>query len=243
MRILKCNIAELKILLKLRYDRTYNQALAYEATDDWEEDEADWVIDFPKDMLEDYQKKEYPRLSIDDVEYMMTGSLFYRKLIKNNGLMLHSSAVVVDDYAYLFSANSGTGKSTHTGLWLEYFQDRAYILNDDKPAVRNIDGQWYAFGTPWSGKHDISVNEKVKLGAIVFLERSEVNWIRSAQIQESIKLFFAQTTRKLYLEENMDRLLKVLEAVITENPMYIMGCNISNDAVLMAYETIRRDKI
>ena len=51
---------------------------------------------------------------------------------------------MVDDYAYVFSADSGTGKSTHTQLWLEHFGDRAYILNDDKPAIRLIDGKVYA---------------------------------------------------------------------------------------------------
>ena len=75
-------------------------------------------------------------------------------------MLLHSSAVVVDGYAYLFSADSGTGKSTHTGLWKQHFGDRAYIINDDKPAIRKVDGEWYVFGTPWSGKTDTSVNPR-----------------------------------------------------------------------------------
>ncbi|MBR3644907.1 MAG: hypothetical protein IKN54_00660 [Lachnospiraceae bacterium] len=240
MKSLKCNIAGLKILLKVKYDRTYNQALAY-AADDWEENEADWEIFLTEDFLEQCQEKEYPNLSMENVEYMMTGSLFYRKLLSNHGVMLHSSAVVVDGYAYLFSADSGTGKSTHTGLWLKHFED-AYILNDDKPAIRKVDGDWYAFGTPWSGKYDISRNEKVKLGGVVFLERSEDNWIREATSAEAVKLFLKQTTRKLYRVDNMDKLLNILDELITERPMYRMGCNISDDAVTTAYDFIRRER-
>ncbi len=103
-------------------------------------------------------KAKHPDVSDDVGEHMSTANSFYTKLLDFDGIRLHSSAVVVDGRAYLFSATSGTGKSTHTGLWLELFGDKAYIINDDKPAVRLRDGVWYAYGTPWSGKHDNSVN-------------------------------------------------------------------------------------
>ena len=77
-----------------------------------------------------------PYLNCEAIEYIYTGSYFHHLLLKYNGCMLHSSGVVVDGYAYLFSANSGTGKSTHTGLWLEHFKDKAYIINDDKPVLK-----------------------------------------------------------------------------------------------------------
>ena len=63
-------------------------------------------------------KAEVPSLSDEDCEYISTGSSFYRQLLGFDGMLLHASAVVVDDRAYLFTANSGTGKSTHTALWL-----------------------------------------------------------------------------------------------------------------------------
>ena len=174
------------------------------------------------------------------VEYVATGALFNRFLIVHDGLMLHSSAVVVDGYAYLFSADSGTGKSTHTNLWLEKFGDKAFIINDDKPAIRKIDGEWDVFGTPWCGKNNTNKNAKAKLGAIVFLERSEENWIEEENIKDAIPKFFRQTTRKLNVEKNMDTVLKTMEKVLSEVPIYNMGCNISEDAAKMAYEKIRR---
>ena len=88
----------------------------------------------------------YANVSDDIGEYLFTGFSFYKQLLNFGGFMLHSSAVVVDGKAYLFSANCGTGKSTHTKLWLNLFGDQAYILNDDKPALRLEDGTWYAYG-------------------------------------------------------------------------------------------------
>ena len=91
-----------------------------------------------------------------------------------NGCVLHSSSVVIDNEAYLFSAPSGTGKSTHASLWVKYLTEKEpYILNDDNPAIRIINGNIYAYGTPFSGKHDISVNQKAKLQGICFLKQSK----------------------------------------------------------------------
>ena len=73
-------------------------------------------------------------------------------------MLLHSSCVVYEDKAYLFSAPCGTGKSTHTQIWLKRFPG-AYILNDDKPAIRIMEDGVYAFGTPFSGKTDLNVNK------------------------------------------------------------------------------------
>lgn len=145
--------------------------------------------------------KEHPELVQDDWEYMLTGSDFYTELIKYNGILLHSSCVVVDDYAYVFSADSGTGKSTHTQLWLEHFGDRAYILNDDKPAIRLIDGKVYACGTPWSGKYDYSTPKIVELAGICFLQRSETNWIKRLKQAKRFLIYFHKLCIKSALRE------------------------------------------
>lgn len=236
----KYEIAGLKILMTTYYNRTRSQAEPYLSTTEWEDEEADGIIDFGEEFYREEQNKYYQDLDCDNVEYLYTGSLFNRFLIKYNGCMLHSSAVVVDGYAYLFSADSGTGKSTHTGLWLRHFGDRAVVINDDKPAIRFIDGKCYVYGTPWSGKNDINENIKVNLGAIVFLERSKQNWIEEISVMDAIPRFFKQTIRKLKMEENMDLVLQNMEKVLMETPIYKMGCSISDDAVTMAYEKIRR---
>lgn len=235
----KYKIADLKILMTTYHQRAKCQAKDY-LDDGWLEDEADGIIDLGQEFYEDVYENYMPYANYDSIEYIYTGSKFNRILLEFDGCMLHSSAVVVDGYAYLFSADSGTGKSTHTQLWLKHFGDRAYIINDDKPALRCIDGEWYVYGTPWSGKTDQNVNTRVKLGAIVFLERAENNWIDNISIKEALPKFFKQTIRKLGTEEKMDLALSAMERVLSQNPIYKMGCNISDDAVVTVYEKIRR---
>ena len=99
--------------------------------------------------------------------YVQSGSIFYSHLVKFGGMMLHASAVALDGEAYLFSGPSGMGKSTHTRLWKQCFPE-AEIFNDDKPALRELGGIWYAYGTPWCGKDGINKNMKVPLKPSAF---------------------------------------------------------------------------
>ncbi len=183
-------------------------------------------------------KQTYPQLSDEDCEYLITGACFYCHLLKFNGLMIHASAVVLDGKAYLFSAPSGTGKSTHTELWLKVFGDRAEILNDDKPALRQEDGAWYAYGTPWSGKHDLNSNMRVPVAGIAMLERAETNTIQPFTGPQAIHAILNQTVRPAFpwvreqILETVDRLLK-------EVPLWKLRCNMEENAVLVSYEAMR----
>lgn len=234
----KYNIAGLKILMTTYHQKTKLQAHDYVDDCDWEEELADGIININQEFYEN--TNNIPNLDYDAIEYIYTGGIFNRILINFNGCMLHSSAVVVDGYAYLFSADSGTGKSTHTQLWLKHFGDRAFIINDDKPVIRCIDDEWYVFGTPWSGKTNQNKNVRARLGAIVFLERSEENWIDDISLKEALPKFFKQTVRRLQKEDKMDMVLSTMEKVLSQTPIYKMGCNISDNAVVTAYEKIRR---
>lgn len=178
---------------------------------------------------------QYPLLDIETLEYMRIGSLFYTALIDNGGFLLHASAVVVDGVAYCFSAPSGTGKSTHTSLWLKEFADRgAYIINDDKPAIKIVDGVPMVYGTPFSGKYNINVNTSVPLKALCFIERAETNSISKITPLKAVTLILDQTIRPSE-EELMDKLLENLESVVTEIPAYVLRCNISPEAAIIAY--------
>jgi len=179
-------------------------------------------------------KKNHPEWPDDLCEYMFSGSKFYRELIRRNGMMLHASCVVVDDRAYLFTANSGTGKSTHTTLWLEMLGDRAYILNDDKPALRLEDGVWYAYGTPWSGKYDISRNVRIPVGGIAVLERSEKNEIVPYSGIGAIQDILRQVNRPKG-KEYREKLLFLLDDAISSLPIWKLKCNMESEAAQIAY--------
>jgi len=159
-------IADLQVDLNCRYETLLKQTIPYEIGADTEKT-AQISVDVPDSEIEKGISK-YPSLSKDDIEYVYSGGRFYRQLLDFNGMMLHASAVVKNGYAYLFSANPGTGKSTHTSLWLKVFKDDAFIINDDKPALRIIDGEIFVYGTPFSGKTDLSTNTRAKMGGICF---------------------------------------------------------------------------
>lgn len=230
----KLRVAELNVEIDLKYDRTLKQSKDYEA----DFDDYNISIDIPKVDIERIHN-ENPQVSADDIEYIYTGAAFYESLLHFKGFMLHSSGVVVDNYAYLFSADPGTGKSTHTSLWLKYFgEDRAKIINDDKPAIRMIDDKLYVYGTPWSGKTYQNINMRVPIGAIVFLERSQDNWIKEIKPQEAIPLILQQTVRP-EKEEVMIKLLDMLDIVLRRVKLYKLGCNMSEEAVKVSYNGIK----
>ena len=235
------DIAGLRVKMNNCGGRSEKQAVPYLADNQSDDLEPDINI-FVDDKRVQAAMAEHPELSQGDWEYMLTGSDFYTDLIKYDGILLHSSCVVVDGIAYTFSADSGTGKSTHTQLWLKKFGDRAYIINDDKPAIRLIDGRVYACGTPWSGKYDYSVPKNVELAGICFLERSEENWIRKADTGRAVFNIFSQTVRKIN-RDKMDNLFDVLEELFAKVPLFEMGCNISDDAVVMSYNAMSTGNI
>ena len=219
--------------LRVRMDtfgRTQTQATPYLCAPF---EEADIEIQSKRETM----KKWAPNLDDNDLEYMGTGTSFYRQLLNYDGLLLHSSAVMMDGEAYLFSAPSGTGKSTHTQLWLQVFGDRAKILNDDKPAMRLENGVWYAYGTPWSGKYDYSVNTKVPLAGICILSRGDENRILPYGGAKAIHDILTQTIRSSDADA-MIKLLELLDQLVTAVPVWKMECTPDPEAARVAYRAM-----
>ena len=231
------NIAGLKVFMEPKYDTTLRQSEKYLAPECSKED-ADIIIDYPVMQIE-WWRERAPHFNEDSCEYMSLGACFYHDLLDYDGIMLHSSAVVYENRAYLFSAKSGTGKSTHTSLWLKHFgEDKAYILNDDKPAIRRIDGRYFACGTPFSGKVDLSRNELVPLQAICVIKRDSKNSIRRLEPGEALYPIMNQTIRPA-VAGRMNRVLDILDDLTGQIPVYELKCNISEEAVEIAYERMR----
>ena len=190
----------------------------------------------------DVIKERMELVSDDMAEYLGTGGGFYKELLNFDGFRLHASAVVYDGKAYLFSADSGTGKSTHTKLWLRLLGEKAYILNDDKPALRLIDGVWYAFGTPWSGKHDISVNQGVPVGGICMIERGEENEIAPYSGKKAIYDLFVQTNRPKATIYRI-KLMELLDHLMQNVSIWKLKCNMDPEAAVISYNAMTGNKM
>jgi len=171
-------------------------------------------------------------------EYTSTGMSFYSELPKYDAFMVHASAVIMDGRAYLFSALSGTGKSTHTALYRRVFGDeRARILNDDKPALKLENGEFYAYGTPWSGKTDMNLNLRVPLGGICLLRRGEKNEIRKLTPQEAMCTILEQTIRPKD-PVLMTRLMDAVDRLLEKDVIWEMKCTMDPEAAIVSYEAM-----
>lgn len=228
-------IAGLKTEYYVRGKLLKDRSESYKA--DFSDDEVQIRLNVKEDFIRQ-KKEEMPHLSLDDHEYMWTGEAFYNELLKHDGMMLHSSCVEKDGYAYLFSAKSGTGKSTHTHLWLKNLEGTR-IINDDKPALVLENGKWYACGTPFSGKTDENVNVKVPIRALVFLHRSEKNEVKRMPTVQAIGMLLSQTIRP-NSKELAEKMLELADKLLTEVPVFSLGCNMDDDAAIVAYNEIER---
>lgn len=231
---MRYNIADIIVDMDVRYPRLRRQSEAYIYTG---EKDTEVVIRLSNEYLSE-KLLENPHLDLEMVEYIWIGSEFYNSLVNFKGMLLHSSCVVYEDKAYLFSAPCGTGKSTHTQLWLRNFPG-AYILNDDKPAIIIKDDGVYACGTPFSGKTNLNVNKIVPIGGICILERDETNHIEILDSDDALYNILNQTVRP-YGEQAMEQMLHTLDIVLNKTPVYRLYCNTDNDAPRIAYEGMNK---
>ncbi len=194
---------------------------------------ADLVIRSDREGVQD----KNPTISASHCEYLASGASFYQQLMAFDGLLLHAAAVVVDGKAYLFTAPRKTGKSTHVQLWLDAFGDRALILNEDKPALRRIDGKWYAFGTPWSGKTGRNTNLQVPIGGIAVLTRAEENSIEAYPGAMALHQLLEQTVRPTDPRLSI-RLLELMDSLLRQVRVWKLHCNMDRSAAELAYKTM-----
>ncbi len=199
----------------------------------------DITIDITDERIDNYINN-FPNVPPSLAEYVIIGAVFYEEILEYDGFLLHSSAIAVDGKAYLFTADSGTGKSTHTKLWMDYFGSRAVMINDDKPALRMIDGKIYACGTPFSGKHDINKNILIPVQGICCLNRGAENRIENINSHDALIAIMNQTLR-LRDRGKMLNLFNVLDKVLNNVNVYRLYCNISTDAVITAYNGMNEE--
>jgi len=165
----------------------------------------------------------------------------YRKLADElafrDVFLFHGSAIAVDGKAVLFTAKSGTGKSTHTKLWREAFGDRAVMINDDKPLLKVTETGVQVCGTPWDGKHRISTNCIVPLEAICILERGEKNEICTITPREALPMLMQQSHRSAD-PAVVAKTLQVINQFAAKVKFYRLRCNMEPEAAQVAYNEI-----
>lgn len=174
--------------------------------------------------------------------YLERGSVqlkFAEHLLHHRTLLFHGSAVALDGEGYLFTADCGVGKSTHTRLWREIFGHRAVMINDDKPFLRITDKGVLIFGSPWSGKHGLDTNITVPLKGICILRRGPENQIAPLTIEDAMPMLYKQSHRPLDASM-LEEYHALVDALAMQVPLWQMECNKSPQAALVSQAAMGR---
>lgn len=161
------------------------------------------------------------------------------KLARYGALLVHGSALCMDGEAYIFTAPSGTGKSTHARLWREVFGDRVWMVNDDKPMLKIGESGVSVWGTPWMGKHRLGRNASAPLKAIVSLHRDETNHIEKMSKSDAFPVMLDQA----YVSRDpatMARIMDLEKQLLDTVDFYTLGCDMRPEAALTAWKGMNR---
>lgn len=153
-------------------------------------------------------------------------------------IFFHGSAICVDGRTYIFTAPSGTGKSTHSRLWRELLKDHDVVMvNDDKPFLKVEEGRVTAYGSPWRGKEGLGCNMSAPVEAICSISQGTENVIQEATPEEMFPIFFEQSLRP-FDKEGTENYLHTLDVLTRSVRLYKLECDISLDAARLSYETM-----
>ena len=152
-------------------------------------------------------------------------------------LMVHASVIEHSEGGYMFLGKSGTGKSTHSRLWLSYIDDTE-LLNDDNPIVRLIEGETYIYGSPWSGKTPCYKNRRLPLKAIVRLSQAPYNKIERLRPLQAYASLIPSCSCMRWDRCSTDALHKTVENVISKVACWHLECLPDEAAAITCHEAV-----
>ena len=203
-----CRFADVNFDIELR-DRRVGSALKAYMTDGAPDVSVRVDDEAFDEMFETYGNK-----NVCMSEFLALSQTLSDALLRDfDGFLFHSSAISYEGKGILFSALSGTGKSTHARFWKKMFGDKVEYVNDDKPFIREVDGTFYVYGNPWNGKERLSNNIKVPLKVICFIERGEKTSVSDISVSNAVASFYNQSFRAV--EEDMqDKFLSLIDRLL-----------------------------
>lgn len=181
-----------------------------------------------------YGDRRFGRFAIDNSAMLLFA---FRTAVKGT-LEMHSSVVEKDGRAYMFLAASGTGKSTHSRMWLENIEGTT-LLNDDNPIVRVMDdGSVRVFGSPWSGKTPCYRNSEAELGAMVLIRRSPENRITEMSVPEAYACVSSSTSGFRPIEYMADGLHGTISSIVLSKTCFVLDCRPDAEAAEICFRGV-----
>ena len=188
---------------------------------------ADIEFEREKSVLEAAREgKPYGNFTADYLETLAIYRKISENILRYDVFLMHGAVVALDGAAYLFTAPSGVGKTTHTQFWLKKYPD-AFIVNGDKPLLRAVGGQIFACGSPWAGKEGQNRNVMLPLKAVCALFRGNENSIRRIAFDKVFPLVIAQSYRPSG-EAEMMQTLRLIKILGEHTRFYALSCNLDD---------------
>ena len=197
----------------------------------------DLFISWTEDDLAKEHKNTDTNFSQHYIETLVILRKIAEILPQHQRFLFHGASISYKNKAYLFAAPSGTGKSTHIRLWKKYLGDDVGIVNGDKPFISLCGNQPYIYGTPWAGKERWQRNCSFPLSGICFIQRSLNNSIPRIAPAEALSLILKQ----IYMPQDsisLDHTLQLLDGLMNNTPLYLLKCDMSEDAVCCSFEAM-----
>ena len=211
-----------------------------------------------KDYLTDEEPKFTVQVTDEEIEEERISSqtdfapsyyesiIAYRKIAEilpsYDAFLFHGSVIEYKGKAYVITAHSGVGKTTHTRLWMSEFGDEVKILNGDKPTVRIINGEAYACGTPWQGKENYGRNSICKIAGFAFLTRAEENRAYEIEPSEAVMRFMSQIYLPKKSKSALAKTMLLADRVLKDVKLVHLECNMQPEAAHVCRAALTGEK-
>lgn len=243
MFVNRYRMAEKVIEVRSMYEKVQEYCKGYECGG-----EPDFIVETVQEDIELEREREITcaeregRKPHDSSEAYREELAVYRRIAEwmpvNDTVLFHGSVIAVDGQGFLFTAKSGTGKSTHTRLWRELLGERAVMVNDDKPLLKITEDGVIAYGTPYNGKHRLGCNMSVRLKGLCILERSEDNHIERIDKAQAYPMLLQQVYRP-FDGAMMAKTMSLVDNMAKYTELYRLGCNMDISAAEVAYNGMK----
>lgn len=237
----KIRIAEMVIEIEHIYPkvRTYCQDYITE------EGEPELYVRTTEELIQrEHQTTEEEQEVTYSPDYLETLAVLRQisdQIPQKNRFLMHGAVIAWHGKAYMFTAPSGTGKSTHIRLWRKYLGSDVHVINGDKPLLKVGEKETIAYGTPWAGKEQWQENASAPLAGICILKRGTENRIRKVPAEEALIWIL----RQIYFTEDEDsagRVMELADQLLAQAPVYELECDMSENAVQCSFEMMTGER-
>lgn len=207
-----------------------------------QEEKEDLIIQIKKDDIDKEIELSEEEYSPQYLETLAALRKIADQMPRYNRFLCHGAAITWKEKGYLFTAPSGTGKSTHIALWRKYLGEDVQIVNGDKPLMKVENSKIRIYGTPWAGKEGWQKNRSSTLDGICIVKQGKENKIRTLDPSESVPLLIRQI---YFTEDSKDagKTLELMDQLLRNTPVYLLECDISKEAVKCSFEAMTGRKM